>query len=392
MHIRDYARAQGWFRKHAAAPSSVGSWKAFVARNNRAQEPRTMADGERTGFELGGDVQAQILEKFPNAKFSTEHQYGFSKKDPNYEKVRGYVRRVTGKTKEYEAKRKNDPVRQEYKRRIERERPAEYKAAKLEKSKLKYHTDSKARASKLAQSRKYITQPEIAAKRKKYMQKRYYTGGQREKDLIRLRGKALSENLGSYLQNPDNALLKDMIRASKTDSNIKLIRGGPDNTVVAVQEGNKIYHAVGAKRAPVEGAPKNSTSIIKHPGFKKRADVVKQQKEFKHTKVPGKDITYGEALDVLESKKAKTPIQNKNPAEYEHVKGVAEDYKKGQIALRTANREKQVIMSALKNGHITKAEAGRQLKKIGVRAFIDGKYIGAPKIKPEKQFKDLKNM
>ena len=45
MHIRDHARAQGWFRKHAAAPSSVGSWKAFVARNNRSQEPRNMAEG-----------------------------------------------------------------------------------------------------------------------------------------------------------------------------------------------------------------------------------------------------------------------------------------------------------------------------------------------------------
>jgi len=43
MHIRDHARAEGWFRKHAAAPSSVGSWKAFVARNKRAQEPRTTA-------------------------------------------------------------------------------------------------------------------------------------------------------------------------------------------------------------------------------------------------------------------------------------------------------------------------------------------------------------
>jgi len=42
MHIKDYATAQGWFRKHAAAPSSKGAWKAFVARNKMAQEPRTM--------------------------------------------------------------------------------------------------------------------------------------------------------------------------------------------------------------------------------------------------------------------------------------------------------------------------------------------------------------
>ena len=56
MHIRDHARAEGWFRKHAAAPSSVGSWKAFVARNKRAQEPRTMANGGRIGFEPGGSA------------------------------------------------------------------------------------------------------------------------------------------------------------------------------------------------------------------------------------------------------------------------------------------------------------------------------------------------
>ena len=50
MHIKDYAQAQGWFRRHAAAPSSVGSWKAFVERNKMAQEPRNMADGGRIGF------------------------------------------------------------------------------------------------------------------------------------------------------------------------------------------------------------------------------------------------------------------------------------------------------------------------------------------------------
>ena len=121
----------------------------------------------------------------------------------------------------------------------------------------------------------------------------------------------------------------------------------------------------------------------------KRAEFVKQQKTFKNTKVPNKNITYGQALDILESKKAGTPLQNKNPAEFEHVKGVATDYKKGQIALRTANREKQVIMSALTNGNITKAEADKALKKIGVRDFYKGKYIGAPKIDSSKQFNDL---
>ena len=50
MHIKDHATAQGWFRKHAAAPSSVGSWKAFVARNKTGQEPRNMAHGGRIGY------------------------------------------------------------------------------------------------------------------------------------------------------------------------------------------------------------------------------------------------------------------------------------------------------------------------------------------------------
>jgi len=323
-------------------------------------------DGSRPGYD-GVIVTDEIKAQFPEGDFN-KHKYGFPKKHSSYEKVRSKTR-----TKE----------RALYNQR------AEVKEARRNIQNKAYQNPIK-KEKILARNRKYITQPEVVPKRKKYMQKRYYEGGQREKDLFRLKGKIISENLGAYLQSPDNALIKDMIRAAKTDSNLKIIRGGPDNTVVAVQEGEKIYHAVGSNRKPVPGAPKNSTSIIKHPWFKKRSEIVKQQKEFKNTKVAGKDITYGEALDVLESKKAKTPIQNKNPAEYEHVKGVATDYKKGQIALRTANRKKQVIMSALKNGHITKAEAGRQLKKIGVRAFIDGKYIGAPKINPEKQFKDLK--
>ena len=57
MHIKDYATAQGWFRKHAAAPSSVGSWKAFVARNKRAQEPRTMAQEPRNMLDDGGRIR-----------------------------------------------------------------------------------------------------------------------------------------------------------------------------------------------------------------------------------------------------------------------------------------------------------------------------------------------
>ena len=183
-----------------------------------------------------------------------------------------------------------------------------------------------------------------------------------------------------------------MIRAAEQNpgSGLKTIRGGPKNSVIAVQEGNKIYHAVGPKRKPVPGAPKNSIPITKHPSFKKRFEFVKQQKKFANTKIPGTNTTYGKALDMLESKKAGTPLQNKNPAEFEHVKGVATDYKKGQVALRTANRGKQTILSALKNKNITKTQADKELKKIGVRGFVDGKYIGAPKINPEKQFNDLK--
>ena len=56
MHIKDHATAQGWFRKHAAAPSSKGSWKAFVARNKRAQQPRTMAQEPRMGLDDGGRI------------------------------------------------------------------------------------------------------------------------------------------------------------------------------------------------------------------------------------------------------------------------------------------------------------------------------------------------
>jgi len=47
-------------------------------------------------------------------------------------------------------------------------------------------------------------------------------------------------------------------------------------------------------------------------------------------------------------------------------------------------------MAALTNGHITKVEADKSLKKIGVRDFYKGKYIGAPKIDSSKQFTDLK--
>ena len=64
MHIKDHATAQGWFRKHAAAPSSVGSWKAFVARNKKVQEPRAMAQEPRIGLQGG-----QLVQPGPRAAF-----------------------------------------------------------------------------------------------------------------------------------------------------------------------------------------------------------------------------------------------------------------------------------------------------------------------------------
>ena len=380
MHIKDHSAAMKFFRTYDSA-ASKGKWKEFVDEmefDSMGQEPRTMAQGPRMGLDDGGRipfgdgliVTEEIKAQFPEGwkgkyKNST---YGFAKSDPRWEQVRSKTR-----TEERALYNQRAEVK-EMRRKVQK----------------KAYEDPIKKEKILARSKKYISQPEIAAERKKYMQKRYYEGGQREKDLARLKGKIISENLGAYLQSPDNVLINDMIRAAKTDSNLKVIRGGPDNTVVAVQEGEKIYHAVGSNRKPVPGSPNNSTSIIKHPWFEKRSAIVKQQKEFKHTKVPNKDITYGEALDVLESKKAGTPVTKKNPAEYEHVKGVATDYKKGQIALRTANREKQKIMTALKNEHMTRAEADKALKKLGVRDFYKGKYIGAPKINPEKQFEDLK--
>ena len=332
------------------------------------------------------DFQIAIQEQFPEADF-TKGKFGFSKNDPRYDKARTIFRRVTGQFKAYDEKRKTDPKRLEY--RATYQPTAESIAKRRVKQKLEYDKDPE---KFLARNRKYLTRPDIQAARREYMKKRYYEGGQREKDLARLTGKIIEQNFGAYLQNPDNVLIKDMIRAAEQnpESGLKIIRGGPKNNVVAIQEGNKIYHAVGSNRKPVEGAPKNSISIIKHPAFKKRADFVKKQKAFKNTKIKNSNLTYGKALDILESKKANIPLQNKNPAEFEHVKGVATDYKKGQIALRTANREKQAILAALKNKNITKTEADKALKKIGVRAFVDGRYIGAPNIDVDKQFTDLK--
>ena len=353
------------------------------------------ADGGRIKFQEAGsvnkiedDILTKIKEKFPDYDEKV-NKYGFPKKDPRYSKVRTMYRTLTGAFKAIDEKRKTNPERIKYKKEYT-QRP-EVKEKTLENQR-RYYKDPIKRERILARNRKFITQPEQQKKRREYMKKRYYEGGQREKDLERLKKVTISKKASGYLQNPDNILLKDMIRAAEQNpgSGLKTIRGGPKNSIIAVQEGNKIYHAVGPKRKPVPGAPKNSIPITKHPSFKKRFEFVKQQKQFSNTKIPGTNTTYGKALDMLESKKAGTPLQNKNPAEFEHVKGVATDYKKGQVALRTANRGKQTILSALKNKNITKTQADKELKKIGVRGFVDGKYIGAPKINPEKQFNDLK--
>ena len=324
-------------------------------------------------LEITEDIKLKILERFPEADFS-KGKFGFSKTETPtlYERVRGFVRSISG------------------------ERAAYYKTPRVRKMSREiqrgYYADPEKRKKILEKNRRSITKPEAAIKRKKYLQDRYYYGGQREKDLLRLKGDVASKGYGGYFKNPDNALLKDMLRMAEQnpDSGLEIIRKGPRNLIVGVKEGDTIYHAVAAKRKPVAYAPKNSIPITKHPSFKKRFEFTKLQKNFANTKVVGTDLTYGQALDMLESEKAGSALRGKNPAEFEHVKGAAIDYKKGQIALRTANREKQKILAALTNNHITKAEADRQLKKIGTRAFVDGKYIGAPKIDPKKQFSDLK--
>ena len=312
-------------------------------------------------------IKAEILEIFPNADFD-KYKYGVPKKHPLYEKFRSFARRadksIYEKTPERAARRR-DLQKASYARNPE---------------------------SYLARNRKYLTQPDVAEKRRKYLQDKYYYGGQREKDLLRLKGKVASKGYGGYFKNPDNALLKDMVRMAEQnpDSGLEIIRKGPRNLIVGVKEGDTIYHAVASKRKPVAYAPKNSVPITKHPDFKTRFEFTKLQKNFLNTKLKGTDLTYGKALDILQSSKAGSALQNKNPAEFEHIKGAAVDYKEGQIALRTANRDKQVILAALKNNNITLDDADKQLKKIGVRAFVNNKYIGAPTIDPNKQFNDLK--
>ena len=103
-----------------------------------------------------------------------------------------------------------------------------------------------------------------------------------KKDLLRLKGKVASKGYGGYFKNPDNALLKDMVRMAEQnpDSGLEVIRKGPRNLIVGVKEGDTIYSAVASKRKPVAYAPKNSIPITEHPDFKTRFEFTKLQKKF----------------------------------------------------------------------------------------------------------------
>jgi len=310
----------------------------------------------------------QIKKRFPEADFS-KSKFGFKKGDPRYDQARNIVRAeqrsVKAKTPEAQAQR----------RKIQN---------------LAYQDPEKRKRIRERQ-RKYFGKPEVQARRSKQQKKRYYEGGKREKDLARLRGVVIKQGYGGALINPDNALIKDMIRAARQgNADLKIIRGGPKNAVVGIKEGSKIYSVVGANKKALPNAPKNSIPITKHPQFKKRENLIKKIKEFKFTKVPNQNITYGEALDILEARKMGSNPMNRSAAEYEHTKGVKQDYRKGQVATRSSNIEKKKVLTALNTKNITKSEADKKLKKLGVRAFVKGKYIGAPKIDVDKQMADLR--
>ena len=337
------------------------------------QETSPADDFPRLEMQDGGAAipevkRLEILKRFPEADFN-KGKFGFSKGDPRYDQARNIVRRE---------------------QRSAKAKTPESKARRRELQNLAYKDPEKRKKIRERQ-RKYFGKPEVQERRSKQQKKMYYEGGKREKDLKRLRGIEVERGYGAALKNPDNNLIKDMIRAERQGkADLKLIRGGNNNVVVAVQEGKKVYAVVGSNRKPLPVAPKNAIPITKHPQFKKRAELTNKLKAFKNTKVPNQNITYGEALDRIEAKRMGAQPMNRSAAEYEHTKGVKEDYKKGQIATRSANVEKKKVLTALDTGNITKAEADRQLKKLGVRGFVKGKYIGAPKIDPDKQIDDLK--
>ena len=337
------------------------------------QETSPADDFPRLEMQDGGAAipeakRLEILKRFPEADFSLG-KFGFLKGDPRYDQARNIVRRE---------------------QRSAKAKTPEAKARRRELQNLAYQDPEKRKRIRERQ-RKYFGRPEVQERRSKQQKKMYYEGGKREKDLKRLRGIEVDRGYGAALKNPDNNLIKDMIRAERQGkADLKLIRGGNNNVVVAVQEGKKVYAFVGSNRKPLPVAPKNAIPITKHPQFKKRAELTNKLKAFKNTKVPNQNITYGEALDIIEARRMGAQPMNRSAAEYEHTKGVKEDYKKGQIATRSANVEKKKVLTALDTGNITRAEADRQLKKLGVRGFVKGKYIGAPKINPDKQIDDLK--
>jgi len=310
----------------------------------------------------------EIKKRFPEADFS-KSKFGFKKGDPKYDQARNIVR-----AEQRSAKAKT-PEAQAQRRKLQN---------------LAYQ-DPEKRKKILAKNRKYTGKPEVQERRSKQQKKMYYEGGKREKDLARLRGVVIKQGYGGALINPDNAIIRDMIRAARQgNADLKIIRGGPKNAVVGIKEGSKIYSVVGANKKPLPNAPKNSIPITKHPQFKKRENLIKKIKQFKFTKVPNQNITYGEALDILEARKMGSNPMNRSAAEYEHTKGVKQDYKKGQIATRSSNIEKKKVLTALDTKNITKLEADKKLKRLGVRAFVKGKYIGAPKIDVDKQMTDLR--
>ena len=341
--------------------------------NQLVDETSPPEDTPRVEMQSGGvplpeAKKLEILARFPEADFSLG-KFGFLKGDPRYDLARNIVRRE---------------------QRSAKAKTPESKARRRELQNLAYKDPEKRKRIRERQ-RKYFGRPEVQERRSKQQKKMYYEGGKREKDLKRLRGIEIDRGYGAALKNPDNNLIKDMIRAERQGkADLKLIRGGNNNVVVAVQEGKKVYAVVGSNRKPLPVAPKNAIPITKHPQFKKRAELTNKLKAFKNTKVPNQDITYGQALDRIEAERMGAKPMNRSAAEYEHTKGVKEDYKKGQIATRSANVEKKKILTALDTGNITRAEADRQLKKLGVRGFVKGKYIGAPKINPDKQINDLK--
>ena len=146
----------------------------------------------------------------------------------------------------------------------------ESKARRRELQNLAYKDPEKRKKIRERQ-RKYFGKPEVQERRSKQQKKMYYEGGKREKDLKRLRGIEIDRGYGAALKNPDNNLIKDMIRAERQGkADLKLIRGGNNNVVVAVQEGKKVYAVVGSNRKPLPVAPKNASPITKHPQFKKK--------------------------------------------------------------------------------------------------------------------------